>query len=305
MHEIKDYMKYLEFNFQLTAEPNNICTPDIASDVLSAQLAEIGFEAFEQTENSLKAYIQIPKYDQDGLQAVLDFFPLEGWRIEYDQQEAEYANWNEQWEKEGFQPIIIGDQLCVHGTQHTFEEGDTKGVIPQTRYELIVSPRLAFGSGTHPTTRQLLEVLLQTDVKGFHVIDAGCGTGILGLLCKMRGAQTVSSYDIDEWSVENTKENARLNQLTLDAWEGDASVLSEVMLKNGKANLLIANINRNILLADMPTFAEALKPAEGQLLLSGFYEDDIPYLIDKANTLNLKETFRLVRDGWVVLMFHN
>lgn len=305
-------MKYFEFLFTLTPAPDNDCTPDIASDILSASLAEIGFEAFEQTDGGLKAYIQIPLYDNDSLQDCIDYFPLEGWQINFEQREAAYANWNEQWEKEGFQPIVIDDRLCVHGLQHAApqaqdgaSEASASTSLPPTRYELIVSPRLAFGSGTHPTTRQLLEVLLQTDVEGHHVIDAGCGTGILGLLCKLRGASTVSGYDIDEWSADNTRENARLNGLQEDVWEGDASVLPQIVTQNGKANLLIANINRNILLADMPSFVASLLPHEGQLLLSGFYEEDVPYLIDKAQSLGLHETFRLVRDGWVVLMLHN
>lgn len=293
-------MKYLEFEFQCTPVAQTDCELSTVTDILSALLADAGFEAFEETDQGLKAYIQVQIFDEATLAGLLETFPLPDWHITASQREAEYANWNEQWEKEGFQPIIISDRLCVHDADHLVLP-DSGEPLPATTYELIVSPRLAFGSGTHPTTRQLLEVLLETDVKGFHVIDAGCGTGILGMLCLLRGANRVSAYDIDEWSVNNTRENATLNSLHLNVWLGDASVLPQITREQGKANLLIANINRNILLADMSSFCEALE-SNGQLLLSGFYEEDVPYLLDKAATLGLSESFRRVRDGWAVLM---
>lgn len=298
-------MKYLEFEFQCTSTGQTDCELSTVTDILSALLADAGFEAFEETPQGLKAYIQVQLSGQAALDALLDSFPLPDWQITAKQREAEYANWNEQWEKEGFQPIIIDNRLCVHDSHHLVQPGNGNP-LPATTYELIVSPRLAFGSGTHPTTRQLLEVLLETDVQGLHVIDAGCGTGILGMLCLLRGASRVSAYDIDEWSVNNTRENATLNNLQLKVWLGDASVLPQVVHEEGKANLLIANINRNILLSDMSAFSEALDNDGAQLLLSGFYEEDLPCLLDKAATLGLKESFRRVRDGWAVLMltFH-
>ena len=295
-------MKYYEFQFQLIPSQDAECNIDTASDILSAMLADVGFEAFESNETGVTGYIQTTLYDEEALGDCLSCFPLTDYTIETKMQEAEYANWNEQWEKEGFQPIVIGDDLCVHDAAHTTLP-DTGEPLPKTRYELIVSPRLAFGTGTHPTTRQLLEVLLRMDVKEFHVIDAGCGTGILGMLCLLRGAKKVSAYDIDEWSANNARENAELNCMKLNVWLGDASVLPEVTLQEGKANLLIANINRNILLNDMQAFCTALQSEGGQLLLSGFYEEDIPYLTDKATSLGLIEKMRLSRDGWAVLLF--
>lgn len=293
-------MRYYEYQFKLKCEEDMGCELETASDVLSAMLAEVGFEAFEASEEGLKAYIQTQLLDEDALDACLTGFPLPGWKIASEQREAEYANWNEQWEREGFQPIVIGDKLCIHDALHTTlpETGET---LPATTYELIVSPKLAFGSGTHPTTRQLLEALLELDVKGKHVIDAGCGTGILGMLCKLRGADKVSGYDIDEWSTENTKDNAKLNQLEMDVWLGDASVLPAITEQNGQADLLIANINRNILLNDMEAFSMALNKEQGTLLLSGFYKEDVPYLLEKTNSLGLKLIEKRVKDGWVIL----
>lgn len=288
-------MKYYEFEFTFTQKDETECTQEIVCDILSAQLAEIGFEAFENTEHGLKGYIQLQLLDSEALQETLSCFPFPEWQIASEQREAEYANWNEQWEREGFQPIIIDEHLCVHDSHHHD--------VPVTRYELIVSPRQAFGSGTHATTRQLLEVLLEEELTGQHVIDAGCGTGILGMLCLLKGAAQVAGYDIDEWSVENTRENVQLNGLSMDVWQGDASVLGTITAHHGQADLLIANINRNILLADMPAFSEALKPETGRLLLSGFYVEDIPYLVEKATSLGFREIKRRERDGWVVLMF--
>jgi len=295
-------MKYYEYEFHISKESDNECSIEVAADILTAELADSGFEAFEQTEDGIKAYIQIQQMDEAGIKQIVSEFPLPGFQFTYTYKEAAYANWNEQWEKEGFEPIIINDLLCVHDAAHTTLP-ETGEPLPETKYELVVSPKLAFGSGTHPTTRQLLEVLLTMDVRDLHVIDAGCGTGILGMLCALRGARKVSGYDIDEWSVENSRENAEYNHIDLKVWLGDATVLPEITLQQGKANLLIANINRNILLNDMESFVEALDPENGQLLLSGFYEDDIPYLVDKATQLGLTETKRITRDGWAVLCF--
>jgi len=297
-------MKYFEFEFHLRKENDNVCSLETASDILTGLLADLGFEAFESTTDGIKGYIQTQLYNQDCVNDITNEFPLPGWSIMINHKEAEYANWNKQWEREGFQPIIIGNKLCVHDEAHKTIP-NTGAPLPKTIFELIVSPKLAFGSGTHPTTRQLLEVLLETDVKDQHVIDAGCGTGILGMLCKMRGAMKVSSYDIDEWSVQNTEENSRLNNVSIKVWLGDASVLPKITNEEGQANLLIANINRNILLNDMPEFVKAINLDKGKLLLSGFYEADIPYLIDKANSLGLIETFRIINDGWAVLMLQH
>lgn len=296
-------MRYYEYTFTLNTASEGACERETAIDILSAMLADVGFEAFETVGEGLKSYIQTTLSDNDALQDMLACFPLPDWDIRYEQREAEYANWNEQWEREGFQPIVIGTELCIHDQLHTTLPG-TDEPLPRTRHELIVSPRLAFGSGTHPTTRQLLEVLLGLDLQGLHIIDAGCGTGILGMLCLLKNADKVSAYDIDEWSVNNTRENVELNHLHgLNVWLGDASVLPQVTLQEGKADLLIANINRNILLQDMPAFCEALKPTASRLLLSGFYVSDIPYLQEKAEELGFKETSRSCRDDWAVLIF--
>lgn len=297
-------MKYLKVNCLITGPEDTDCTMETATDILSGLLVDMGYETFETTSDGLAAYIQDDLYDEDSLSETISLFPLVGWDIQTSVEEAEYANWNEQWEQEGFEPIIIGSELCVHAQHHTHLPG-TDSPLPATRYELLISPRLAFGSGTHPTTRQLLEVLLQLDLEHLHVIDAGCGTGILGMLSLLRGADKVSAYDIDEWSTENTRDNAILNNLEIAVYKGDASVLPQIVNQQGMADLLIANINRNILFSDMPSFVKSLRPKTSRLLLSGFYEEDVPYLIEKAKELGLHEIMRLTRDGWCVLMFNN
>lgn len=295
-------MKYYEFCFHVSSQTEEACDPDVANDILCALLAEIGFESFDDAEDGLKAYIQTQNNDEEALQQLLADFPLPDMQITYQRQDAEYANWNEQWEKEGFKPIVIEDRLCVHDELHDTDPA-TGAPLPRTQYELIVTPRLAFGSGTHPTTRQLLKVLLDADVSGKHVIDAGCGTGILGMLCALKGARNVSAYDIDEWSTTNSLDNAQLNHIKLNVYLGDSGILPKLTDEQGKADLLIANINRNILLHDMPAFKEALAGAESKLLLSGFYEEDIPYLVGKAEELGMREVMRLNEEGWCVLLF--
>ena len=184
----------------------------------------------------------------------------------------------------------MDDLVCIHDTRHTD--------VPSCTYDIVINPRMAFGTGTHPTTRQILRQLCVMSLESKRIIDAGCGTGVLGLLCSMRGASEVFSYDIDEWSVENTRVNAELNHIyNIKVQEGDAAVLPQ----NGTYDLLIANINRNILLADMPRFAKALHQG-GQLLLSGFYEKDAMSLIEKGRLLGFELERQNSEDGWAMLL---
>lgn len=283
MHSV---MKYYEVNF--TIEPYI----EAYSDVFSAKLAEIGFETFVPTENCLQAFIQQPMFKEENLKQVIMDFPFSNINIRYDIAEAEYEDWNAVWEEEGFHPIVIDDNIVIHDVKHTD--------VPSVQYEIVISPKLAFGTGSHQTTRMILRELAKLDLTGFNVIDAGTGTGILSIMSIKKGASNVFAYDIDEWSVENTRDNLLLNgiynQVTVE--EGDASVLA----KTGNANLLIANINRNILLNDLHTFCSKLS-SNGMLLLSGFYSEDAPMLQDAAKKEGMELINKESEDNWSMLLF--
>ena len=276
-------MKYYQAEFHIKPYRETV------SDLLIASLGECGFEAFVPMDDGFVGYVQQKDYkEEDVAEAVASF--NNDYDIVYSVVEAPDEDWNQAWEEEGFEPILLDHLVCVHDTRHTD--------LPSCRYDIIINPRMAFGTGTHPTTQQILQQLCQMDLKGRSVIDAGCGTGVLGLLCLKREAKEVFAYDIDSWSVENTNINADLNGLTnIIVREGDASVLPQT----GEYDLLIANINRNILLNDMPRFAKALKP-DGRLLLSGFYESDCPLLIKKGKELGFELQKQSVHEDWAMLL---
>ena len=278
-------MRYIEADFRI------LPASEAAGDVLCALLGDAGFEAFEPYEGGVKAYVQDSLWDEEGVKALISAFPLPDVSVTYAAREASYENWNRSWEEEGFEPILIGRDICVHDTRHP---------APQAvAYDITINPRMAFGSGTHPTTQMILSTLLSMDLGGLTVMDAGCGTGVLGILALKRGAKTVVAYDIDEWSTTNAAENFPLNGFT-DATilTGDAAVVRGLT----GIDLVLANINRNILLADMPTWAATLSP-HGQLLVSGFYEADVPLLVEKAAELGLSLAAHHHRNEWQMLHF--
>lgn len=279
-------MKYKEviFNIQPYAEAY--------SDILSAILAEIGFESFIPSENGLTAYIQKDQADIEKLGKTINEYPIQGVYINYEILDAEYKDWNEVWEEEGFHPIIIDDRIVIHDVKHSD--------VPNLPYDIVISPKLAFGTGSHQTTRLILRELLRLDLKGKKVIDAGTGTGILSIMCIKKGAAEVFAYDIDEWSVENTKDNLLLNAIHNEVRVelGDSSVLD----KTDNADLILANINRNILLNDIESFALKLV-AKGLLLISGFYTDDASLLIEAANKHGLQFVKKECDENWCMLLF--
>lgn len=285
-------MKYFEITFK--------CEPacEAFNDVLSAELATVGFETFvTDVDLSLKAYIQQTNYDEDAIKSTITNFPLPNVLIEWQLEEAENENWNETWENEGFQPIIVDNRLVVCDPRH---------VVDKSLEHILIHPRQAFGTGSHQTTRMLLSTLLKLDLNGSKVIDAGCGTGILGLFCLKHGASRLLAYDVDEWSVQNTLDNSELNHINqnkLDVRLGDSSVIKDIqsLHNDEKYDLLIANINRNILLADMPNFAKCLKN-KGHILLSGFYQEDIPILQSVAETLGYNVTLTRNDEEWAMIM---
>lgn len=279
-------MKYIEVIFQLSP------WSEAASDVLAALCGDMGFETFVSEAPLLKGYIQENLFDDTQLRDTLNFFPLPDTQISYSATKAEDKDWNEEWERNGFEPIVIGSELTVQGTGHHEKV--------QTRYEIVLDPKMAFGTGSHETTRMILELLLSMNLKNTQVLDAGCGTGVLGIMTALKGAESVTAYDIDEWSVNNTRTNCKLNQIeNITVLEGDASVLQNI---EKRFDLVLANINRNILLADMSHFSRVLKE-KGHLILSGFYLEDIPQLVQAANTLGLEKIQEKERNGWACLLF--
>ena len=278
-------MKYFEVDFTISPYSAD------ASDVLAAMAGEAGFETFEETETGLKGYVQQSLFDVSALKAALEDFPFEDTTIGYDIREAEDRDWNEQWEQEGFEPIVISENLIIHDGRH----------LPDSTPDIAIEidAKLAFGTGTHETTRMICSTLLELQPKG-RVLDCGTGTGILSICALKLGAQEAIGYDIDEWSVDNARHNAVINQIDnrFTSLLGDASILNKV---EGTFDLVMANINRNILLNDMPQFVSKMN-ADATLILSGFYTDDYQTLIEKAQTLGLTLQQQKEDQQWACLV---
>lgn len=287
-------MKYYVANFDIECA-DELLQP--ARELLSAAACEAGFEAFEDTDNGIAGYVQRPLYDKEALDAAIADYMPEGTQVTYNIEEVPDQDWNQGWEDQGFEPIGVSDHLVIYDAKHTdmsMFAGDD-GVM-----RIFVEARNAFGTGTHQTTRMILRRLLGMDLTGKSVLDCGCGTGILGIVALRLGANRVLGYDIDEWSSENAKHNAALNGVdNLDVLLGDASVLDGV---KEEFDVVIANINRNILLNDMTAYRSHLKTG-GRLILSGFYETDVP-MLEQAAQSNGLTIIDVVTDGeWACAMF--
>ena len=287
-------MKYYVANFDIECAEEML---QPARELLSAAACEAGFEAFEDTDNGIAGYVQRPLYDKEVLDAAIADYMPEGTQVTYNIEEVPDQDWNQGWEDQGFEPIGVSDHLVIYDAKHTdmsMFAGDD-GVM-----RIFIEARNAFGTGTHQTTRMILRRLLGMDLTGKSVLDCGCGTGILGIVASRLGANRVLGYDIDEWSSENAKHNAALNGVNnLDVLLGDASVLDGV---KEEFDVVIANINRNILLNDMTAFRSHLKTG-GRLILSGFYETDVP-MLEQAAQSNGLTIIDVVTDGeWACAMF--
>lgn len=287
-------MKYYVANFDIECA-DELLQP--ARELLSVAACEAGFEAFEDTDNGIAGYVQRPLYDKEALDAAIADYMPEGTQVTYNIEEVPDQDWNQGWEDQGFEPIGVSDHLVIYDAKHTdmsMFAGDD-GVM-----RIFIEARNAFGTGTHQTTRMILRRLLGMDLTGKSVLDCGCGTGILGIVALRLGANRVLGYDIDEWSSENAKHNAALNGVNnLDVLLGDASVLDGV---KEEFDVVIANINRNILLNDMTAFRSHLKTG-GRLILSGFYETDVP-MLEQAAQSNGLTIIDVVTDGeWACAMF--
>ena len=263
------------------------------AEIVEAEIADLGFDSYTVEDPFLNAFIPRELFSEPNLKTVLSAFDSAEFRLSHTVELVKEQNWNAAWES-NFTPVIVGDQVTVRATYHKD--------LPRTRYNIVIDPQMSFGSGHHQTTTMIIEQLLEDRkiLKGKAVLDMGCGTGILGIVAaKLGAAVPVHAVDIDPRCVRSTKANARRNRIPhkLIAVCGDASVLIR-----GQYDCILANINRNILLADMASYVRALKPQGGRILLSGFYTTDIPMLLEAAASLGLAEVSRRTRDDWALLV---
>lgn len=278
-------MKYFEFTFD-----TNPCTETV-NDVLAAVLGDAGFESFIEREGGLSAYIQQSLCNEEVIKNALNEFPLPDTEITYNYVEAEDKNWNEEWEKNFFQPIVIGNCCVIHSTFHHD--------VPKAEYDIVINPQMAFGTGHHETTSLIISELLNSELEGKSLLDMGCGTSILAILARMRGATPCTAIDIDEWCVRNSIENIELNKVTdIDVELGDAGTLQG----KGPFDVVIANINRNILLNDMKQYVACMHPGS-ELYMSGFYVDDIPVIREEAERNGLNFIHHQEKNHWAAVKF--
>ena len=303
-------MKYFEVLFRLTA-PDNL-RQDV-SDVLAAMAGECGFETFEENEEGLTGYVQQDFFDETALNNVLQQLPFgeeQGVSISYEVNEAPDRDWNEQWEQEGFEPITVGTHLIIYDGRHlptlSSDPAPLSDSSPLTSESspltVKIEARQAFGTGNHATTRMMCQALMDLGMQGLSLLDCGTGTGILGIVALKLGAIAATGYDIDQWSVENARHNAELNGVGMQFTSvyGNANIIRQLQRK---FDVVAANINRNILLADMPLMRQALPQYRGVLLLSGFYHEDVPMLVEKAVSLGFHLEYEKQEDGWSMLQF--
>lgn len=276
-------MQYIEVEFG--CEPNT----EVITDILSAQLGEIGFESFVVTPTGLHAYIPQSLLSEEKVDELLSNFPVEA-AIGYTWKAMEDKNWNEEWEKNYFQPVVIDDLLCIHSSFHKVEG--------EFNYRILIDPKMSFGTGHHQTTELMMRALLRMDVQGKSLLDMGCGTAVLAILASMRGASPITAIDIDEWAFHNSVENVRLNGVdNIHLLEGGAELLGTETF-----DVILANINRNILLQDMAKYTSVLNKG-GQLVMSGFYKEDIAAIRAEAERNGLTFVSFAEINQWVVVIF--
>lgn len=260
-----------------------------ATEILIAELGYSNFESFTETENGMTAYIQKKEWHEDILEDI-QILNSDEFKISYTLEEMEQVNWNSEWEK-NFEAIQVNDQISVRAPFHA---------DPKLKYDIIIEPKMSFGTGHHETTHLMLQQLLDLDLGGRSVLDMGCGTGILAIFAEMKGADKIDAIDIDTWCYENSIENAEKNKCNnITVYQGDA-----VLLKEKSYDLIIANINRNVLLQDIAVYSRNLAN-KGVLLLSGFYKEDIPIIDKEAQRFNLNLEKTLEKNNWVSLKYVN
>lgn len=271
---------YIEYNFKISPlQP--------ASDIIIAELGEAGFESFVENEEGVLAYIQKTDWNAVIIENI-DILNNDLFQIEYQFKEIEQENWNATWEQ-NFNPIQVDEKCVVRASFHD---------IPKVDFDIVIEPKMSFGTGHHETTHMMLQHILNHDFEGKSILDMGSGTGVLAILAAMKGASKIDAIDIDNWCYLNAKENVlRNNCEQINVYEGDSSLLVDQ-----KYDVIIANINRNILLIDIPKYAQCLNK-NGMLFLSGFYVDDIPLISSKCAELSLKFEKNIEKNNWVAVKY--
>lgn len=259
------------------------------AEIIIAELAEIGYESFVEFDEGIIAYVQKLQFSEELWQSVVEKY-TDFVTIDYTIAEMQRKNWNEEWEK-NYQPIVIDDQCIVKASFHQIEE--------KYSYEITINPQMSFGTGHHETTTLILQSQLQLEHEGLKVMDAGSGTGILAIMAQKRGAMLIDAFDIDEWAVTNAVENCQMNQS--DKVRVQQGTIATVQLED-VYDIILANINRNILLDEMPLYASKLVSG-GTLLLSGFYEQDISELEKRASEFGLVKKQQTSKHQWASLWF--
>jgi len=260
------------------------------ADVLMAEMADLGFESFMETENGFEAFSPEKSYNEKSLSELLNY-RKDGFAIEWKVESIPAQNWNEVWEKNYFQPLVIRDRIVIRASFH-----DTYPACP---IEIVINPNMAFGTGNHETTSLMMETMLEMSWEGKAVLDMGCGTGILAILASKLGAETIAAIDNDPWSFNAVSENLVINNtLNIKPLLGDAGTISKDTF-----DVLLVNIQKNVILSDMADYVKALKTG-GIILLSGFYETDLPDIQREAEKQGLKFDFSQVMNKWSVAVFH-
>jgi ribosomal protein L11 methyltransferase len=273
---------YIGYHFTISPK-------ELGSEILVAELEEKAFESFMETEEGVSAYVQKELWTEDILNNV-EILQNDAFEISYTIEEIEQVNWNEEWEK-NFEPIDVDGKCHVRAPFHSMTDAE---------FDIVIEPKMSFGTGHHETTHMMIQHLLETDVTNMKTLDMGCGTAILAILAEMKGAKPIDAIDIDNWCYLNSIENAERNNCKeITVYEGDAS-----LLKGKKYDLIIANINRNILLNDMQQYVDCLNP-KGIILFSGFYTEDIPFIDESCTFKGLTFVKKFERNNWVSLKYVN
>lgn len=277
-------MSYLVLHFMINP------ASDTARDILIAMLADSDFDSFEYTESGIDAYINKDNFQEDNVNSIIKDFFIQNVSIDYKIDIFDDKNWNEEWEKNGFEPIIVDDLCVIHDSNHLN--------VPQLKYDIIINPKMSFGTGTHETTRMLIKEILQSDYNGQTVLDMGCGTCILGIGMSIRGAKSIVAIDIDDACIKNSIENCQINGIkNVKILHGDSSLLSGMSF-----DTVIANIHKNILIKDLPNYVSVMNPG-AILYMSGFFTDDSEDIIKEAQKYKLVHSKTLEMNKWCVLQF--
>ena len=274
-------MNYTQISFKLIPDSKE------NREILVAVLSDLTFESFDETEDQVLGYVPGESFNYAEMNEITSTLPFS---VHTENEMIPDQNWNEVWEKNYFKPLLIGGRCLVRAPFHTEYE--------PAEFELVIEPKMAFGTGNHETTTLMAEQILNMELNGKTVLDMGCGTGILGMLASLKGAKSITAIDIDTWSFESTVENASLNNiLNLKAKLGDASLLGSETYE-----VIFANIHKNVIISDLPAYEKVLQPG-GKLYLSGFYTHDMADVKEKAESLGLQETGFHEKNNWVVYSF--